>query len=54
MTAQQPMLFQNRALGKAMESRCETVDVSDGGSQKLEVWSISSEELKRIAQRLDE
>jgi hypothetical protein len=45
MTAQQPMLFQNRALCKAMESRCETLDVSDGGPQKLEVWPISSEEL---------
>jgi hypothetical protein len=54
MTAQQPMLFQNRALRKVLESHCETVDVTEGGPQKVQISAIPSEELKRIIDSLDE
>lgn len=54
-TAAQPwMAMQNRALSKALESHCATVDVLEGGPQKLEITPIPSEELKRIIDSLDE
>jgi len=52
--AQPFVVMQNRALRKAMESRCETVEVSEGGPQKVQVAAISSEELKRMADSLEE
>ena len=54
MTAQQPMLFQNRELRKSLESHCKTVDVSEGGPQKVQISAIPSEELKRVIDSLDE
>jgi hypothetical protein len=52
--AQPWMLMQNRALRKAVEDRCATVDVLEGGPQKVQISLISSEELKRIVDSLDE
>jgi hypothetical protein len=54
LVAQPWMVMQNRALRKALESRCETVDVLEGGPQKVQISLISSEELKRIVDSLDE
>jgi len=51
---QSRMVMQNRALRKALESRCETVDVLEGGPQKVQVSRISSEDLKRMVDSLDE
>jgi Carboxypeptidase regulatory-like domain len=52
--AQPWMVMQNRALRKAVEDRCATVDVLEGGPQKVQISLISSEELKRIVDSLDE
>jgi hypothetical protein len=52
--AQPWMVMQNRTLQKALESRCETVDVLEGGPQKVQISPISAEDLKRIADSLDE
>jgi hypothetical protein len=55
LAAAQPwMVLQNRAFRKALESHCETVDVAEGGQPKVQISAISSEELKRIADGLDE
>jgi hypothetical protein len=55
LVAAQPwMLLQNRAFHKALESHCATVDVPEGGPQKLQIAPISSEELKRLSDSLDE
>jgi hypothetical protein len=48
------MVMQNRALRKGLESRCATVDALEGGPQTVQISPISSEELKRIADSLDE
>jgi hypothetical protein len=52
--AQPGMVMQDRALRNALESRCQTVDVLEGGPQKVQVSLIPSEELKRIIDSLDE
>jgi hypothetical protein len=55
VAAAQPwMVMQNRALRKAMESRCEAVDVLEGGHQKVQIPLISSEEMKRMIDSLEE
>ena len=51
---QQTLPMQNRALRKGLESRCATVDALEGGPQTVQISPISSEELKRIADSLDE
>ena len=52
--AQPWQALQNRELRKALESHCETVDLSEGGPQKVQISAIPSEELKRIIDGLDE
>jgi hypothetical protein len=53
-SAQPWMVLQNRAFRKALESRCESVDIVEGGQPKVQISVISSEELKRVADGLDE
>ena len=52
--AQPGMVMQNRALRKAMESRCEASDVLEGVRQKVQIPLISSEDLKRMIDTLEE
>ena len=54
LTAQPWTVLQNRAFRKALESHCETVDIVQGGQPKVQISAISSEELKRIADSIDE
>jgi Carboxypeptidase regulatory-like domain len=55
IAAAQPwMVMQNRALRKAMESRCEAVDISEGGHQKIQISLMSFEELKRMIDNLEQ
>lgn len=52
--AQPWMIMQNRALRKALESRCEAVDVPEGGRASAQMPLISAEDLKRLAEELEE
>jgi hypothetical protein len=52
--AQPGLMIQQRAVRNAMESHCATVDIQEGGPQKVPISPISSEEQKRIADSLDE
>jgi hypothetical protein len=55
IAAAQPWnLMQNRGMRKALESHCQTVDVPEGGPQKVQITAIPSQELKRIIDSLDE
>lgn len=54
VTTQPWMVLQNRAFRKALESHCETVDIVEGAQSKVRISAISSEELKRIADSIDE
>ncbi len=47
-------IMQNRAFRKAIESRCQTVEVTEGSSQQVQVSAIPAADLKRIADSLDE
>lgn len=52
--AQPWMLFQNRTLLAAMQSRCEGVDVSEAGPATVHMPLITAEDLKRLVEKLDE
>jgi hypothetical protein len=52
--AQPGIVMQNRSLQKAMESRCEASDVLEGGRQKVQIPLLSSEDLKRMIDTLEE
>jgi hypothetical protein len=52
--AQPGIVMQNRSLQKAMESRCEASDVLVGGRQKVQIPLLSSEDLKRMIDTLEE
>jgi hypothetical protein len=48
------MLMQNGALRKALESRCETVEVPEGGSARVQVVLIPAADLKQLLEKSDQ
>ena len=48
------MLLQNRALRKALESVCQTVDIPETGRASLQLALISAADLKRLMDKLEE
>jgi hypothetical protein len=53
--ATQPwMLIQNGALRKALESRCETVDATEGGSARVQLPLISAADLQQLIEKIDQ
>ena len=53
-TTQPGMVMQNRALRKALESHCETVDAPEGGSVPIQVPLIPAADLKQILEKIEE
>jgi Carboxypeptidase regulatory-like domain len=53
-TAQPWVLMQNRALRKALESRCETVDAPADGSARVQLPVIPAADLKQILEKIEE
>jgi len=53
-TAQPWMLMQNRAMRKALESRCETVDAPEDGSARVQLQVIPAADLKQILEKIEE
>jgi hypothetical protein len=53
-TAQPWGLMQNRALRKALESRCETVDAPEDGSVRVQLPVIPAADLKQILEKIEE
>ena len=51
--AQPWMLLQDRPLRKTLESQCATVEVAEGGSASVQLPLISSDDLKRLQESLD-
>jgi hypothetical protein len=52
--AQPGMLMQNRALRKALESHCETVEASEDGTARVQVPIIPAADLKQILEKIEE
>jgi len=52
--AQPWVLMQNRALRKALESRCETVEASEDGIMRVQVPVIPADELKQLLDKIEE
>ena len=53
-TTQPGLVMQNRALRKALESHCETVDAPEGGSVPVQVPLIPAADLKQILEKIEE
>jgi len=53
-TVQTWVLMQNRALLKALESRCETVDATADGSARVQVPLIPAADLKQMLEKIEE
>lgn len=47
-------LLENSTLRKALESVCEGVEVSEGGSASVRMHLVTAEDLKRMMEKLDE
>jgi hypothetical protein len=52
--AQPWVLMQNRALRKALESRCETIDAPEGGSARVQLPVIPAADLKQILEKIED
>jgi hypothetical protein len=53
--ATQPwMLMQSGALRKAVESRCETVDATEGGRARVQLPLISAADLQQLLEKIDQ
>jgi hypothetical protein len=52
--AQPWMLTQNRALRKALESHCETVEASEEGTARVQVPLIPAADLKQLLEKIEE
>jgi carboxypeptidase family protein len=52
--AQPWVLMQNRALRKALESRCETVDAPADGSARVQLPVIPAADLKQILEKIED
>jgi len=46
--------MQNRALRKALESRCETIDAPEGGSARVQLPVIPAADLKQILEKIED
>ncbi len=46
--------MQNGALRKALESRCETVDASEGGSARVQLPIILAADLQQLFEKIDQ
>jgi hypothetical protein len=52
--AQSWILMQNRALRKALESHCETVEASEGEKASVQVTVITAADLKQMLEKIEE
>jgi hypothetical protein len=53
-TTQPWMFMQNGALRKALESRCETVDASEGDSARVQLQIIPAADLQQLLDKIDQ
>ena len=53
-TAQPWMLMQNSVLRKALESHCETVEAAEGGTARVQVPLVPTEDVKQLVEKIDQ